>query len=95
MTVYVDFYQPFKKIVQEKRVSFSFTKANTVTLKELLEEIIVKYPACSEVIAAQDKDNVEKFFRNIAVLRDNNFLLLDCVLEDGDIIKIFPVISGG
>ncbi len=93
MTVYVDFYQPFRKIVQEKRVSFSFTKANTITLKELIEEVIVKYPACSEVIAAQD--NVEKFFRNIAVLRDNNFLLLDRVLEDGDIIKIFPVISGG
>ena len=93
MTVYVDFYQPFRKIVQEKRVSFSFTKANTITLKELIEEVIVKYPAFSEVIAAQD--NVEKFFRNIAVLRDNNFLLLDRVLEDGDIIKIFPVISGG
>ena len=93
MTVYVDFHQPFKKIVQEKRVSFSFTKANRVTLKELIEEIIVKYPACAEIIAAQD--NIEKFFHNIAVLRDNNFLLLDRVLEDGDIIKIFPVMSGG
>jgi molybdopterin converting factor small subunit len=91
MKVFIDFYLPFKEVIGEKRIELEFQET-TITMKELLKKIVDRYPAFLKQFTT---DDIEIIYQNIAVLKGGNLLLLDDIIKDGDIIKIFSPMSGG
>jgi len=91
MKVFIDFYLPFKEVIGEKRIELEFQET-TITMRELLKKIVNRYPAFLKQFTT---DDIEIIYQNIAVLKGGNLLLLDDIIKDGDIIKIFSPMSGG
>ena len=89
--VKVSFYASLRQAVGQKSVDFDFP--STVTVRELIGEIVQKYPQLEAGLSGDMDDHV-----NILVNgRDVRYLdgKFDNLLEDGDQVSIFPALGGG
>jgi len=89
--VEVRFYASLRQAVGQKSVDFDFPSA--VTVRELIVEIIQKYPQLEAGLSGDMDDHVNILVngRDVRYL-DGNF---DNLLEDGDQVSIFPALGGG
>jgi len=89
--VEVIFYASLRQAVGQKSVDFDFSSA--ITVRELIHEIIQKYPQLEAGLRGDMDDHV-----NILVNgRDVRYLdgKFDNLLEDGDQVSIFLALGGG
>jgi molybdopterin synthase sulfur carrier subunit len=89
--VEVSFYASLRQAVGQKSVNFDFP--STVTVRELIAEIIQKYPQLERGLSGDMDEHVNILVngRDVRYL-DGNF---DNLLEDGDQVSIFPALAGG
>ena len=89
--VEVSFYASLRQAVGQKSVDFDFPSA--VTVRELIGEIIQRYPQLEAGLSGDMDDHVNVLVNGRDVRHlDENF---DNLLEDGDQVSIFPALGGG
>ena len=61
-----------------------------ITVRELIEILKERHPVLKEEVFAEDDD-----LADVNVSRNGRYVRFDEVLRDGDVIALFPPVSGG
>ena len=90
----VDFYATLRDIVHGKSVEFDLD--HEVTVRELLDAIVTRYPAMKkELLNPEGRlyGHVHFFIngRDVQFLDDD----LETKIMPGDVVKVFPAVGGG
>jgi len=64
-----------------------------VTLKKVVEILLLKYPQFKKFVPEELKD--EKISKSFIVVRKNQIVLLNEKISKKDELKIFPTLAGG
>ncbi len=90
----VNFYATLRQIVGSRQANFSILHG--CTLRQLIDEIIKRYPALRAEMLDPD-GNLYKHIHFFVNGRDSTFLddTLDTILAPDDLISIFPPVGGG
>lgn len=86
----VRFFEPFDEIAGDKEIDFALKKAMQV--KELLAMLADRIPAFKPYVR-KEGDEVQSFF--VILVRGDEILHLPDLIQDGDVVKVLPPISGG
>jgi MoaD family protein len=86
----VRFFEPFDEIAGDKEIDFALKKAMPV--KELLAMLADRIPAFKPYVR-KEGDEVQSFF--VILVRGDEILHLPDLIQDGDVVKVLPPISGG
>jgi MoaD family protein len=90
----VNFYTTLRQVVGQKSVEFDLQEG--ATLKQLLDQMLLQYPALHHVMVDSEGDilaHVHIFVNGHA----EPFIgkALETLLNPDDVIRIFPAIEGG
>ncbi len=83
--VKVKLFANFREVAGERQINISASD-----IEELIEQLIVKYPAMEELIAAKDYLHVTV---NGEIIDRGNYKTRE--LKNDDVIAVFPPVSGG
>ena len=86
----VRFFKPFDEIAGGTEIDLALKKATPV--KELLTILADRIPAFKPYVR-KEGDEVQSFF--VILVRGDEILHLPDLIQDGDVVKVLPPISGG
>ncbi len=83
-------FKPFDELSGRREIAIDLPKA--ILVKELLGIIQTRIPALEQYVRAEGNE-VSSFF--LILVRGDELLRLEDRVEDGDVIKVLPPLSGG
>ena len=86
----VRFFKPFDEIAGHKEIDFALKKP--IPVKELLAILADRMPSFKSYVR-KEGDEVQSFF--VILVRGDEVLHLPDLIQDGDVVKVLPPISGG
>jgi molybdopterin converting factor small subunit len=86
----VRFFKPFDEIAGDKEIDLALKEAMPV--KELLAILADRIPAFKPYVR-REGDEVQSFF--VILVRGDEILHLPDLIQDGDVVRVLPPISGG
>ena len=86
----VRFFKPFDEIAGDREIDLALKKA--IPVKELLTILAERIPAFKPYVR-KEGDEVQSFF--VILVRGDEILHLPDLIQNGDVVKVLPPISGG
>ena len=86
----VRFFKPFDEIAGDKEIDLTLKKA--IPVKEFLAILADRIPSFKPYVR-KEGDEVQSFF--VILVRGDEILHLPDLIQDGDVVKVLPPISGG
>ena len=86
----VRFFKPFDELAGKKEIELDLQKP--VPVRELLGTLEKRIPSFQPYVRKAG-DEVQSFF--VILVRGDEVLKLEDLVEDGDVVKVLPPISGG
>jgi molybdopterin converting factor small subunit len=86
----IRFFKPFDEIAGAGVIRFKIPKP--IPVRDLLKRVESEVPAFKPYVK-REGDEVQNFFA--VLVKDGEILKLDDMIEDKDIVKVLPPISGG
>jgi molybdopterin converting factor small subunit len=86
----VRFFKPFDELSGNKEVNLALKKPMPV--KELLAILADRIPSFKSYVR-KEGDEVQSFF--VILVRGDEVLKLEDLVQEGDVVKVLPPISGG
>ena len=86
----VRFFKPFDEIAGGKEIDLALKKA--IPVKEFLAILAERIPAFKSYVR-KEGDEVQSFF--VILVRGDEILHLPDLIQDKDVVKVLPPISGG
>ena len=84
------FFKPFDEIAGDKEIDLALEKP--IPVKELLAILADRMPSFKPYVR-KEGDEVQSFF--VILVRGDEILHLPDLIQDGDVVKVLPPISGG
>ena len=88
MRIKVRYFARFRSIVGTGEEELE--APNGITVRELIELLKERHPVLRTEVFAEDDDLVD-----VNVSRNGRYVGFDDVLQDGDVVALFPPVSGG
>jgi MoaD family protein len=88
--VKVRFFKPFDELAGNKEIDLALKKP--VPVKELLAILADRIPSFKSYVR-KEGDEVQSFF--VILVRGDEVLKLEDLVQQGDVVKVLPPISGG
>jgi len=88
MKVTVRYFARYRSLVGKGEEELEIP--NGITVGELIEVLKERHPALRDEVFAEDDD-----LADVNVSRNGRYVSFDEVLRDGDIVALFPPVSGG
>ncbi len=86
----VCFFKPFDELSGREEINLDVKKP--ILVEELLRMIEEQVPSFKPYVR-KEKDEILNFF--VVLVRDGEILKLKDLLQDKDVVKVFPPVSGG
>jgi molybdopterin converting factor small subunit len=86
----IRFFKPFDELAGNKEVDLALKKPMPV--KELLAILADRIPSFKSYVR-KEGDEVQSFF--VILARGDEVLKLEDLVQEGDVVKVLPPISGG
>ena len=86
----VRFFQPFDELAGKKEIELDLQKP--VPVRELLGTLEKRIPSFQPYVRKAG-DEIQSFF--VILVRGDEVLKLEDLVQDGDVVKVLPPISGG
>ena len=86
----VRFFKPFDELAGNKEIDLALKKP--IPVKELLATLADRIPSFKSYVR-QEGDEVQSFF--VILVRGDEVLKLEDLVQEGDVVKVLPPISGG
>jgi len=88
MKVIVRYFARYRSLVGKSEEELEVPDG--ITVRELIEILKERHPVLKNEVFAEDND-----LADVNVSRNGRYVRFDEVLRDGDVIAIFPPVSGG
>ncbi len=86
----VRFFKPFDELAGDKEIDLALKKPMPV--KDLLGILARRIPSFKSSVR-KEGDEVQSFF--VILVRGDEVLKLEDLVQEGDVVKVLPPISGG
>lgn len=86
----IQFFKPFDEISGKKEIEINVH--HPITIKELLSNLVEKMPSFQTFLKKEDEEIVNCF---VVLVRGDEILKLRDMVNEKDVIKVLPPISGG
>ncbi|NJE10926.1 ubiquitin-like small modifier protein 1 [Thermococcus sp. MAR1] len=88
MKIRVRYFARFRSLVGTGEEELDVPKG--ITVRELIELLKERHPVLKTEVFAEDDD-----LADVNVSRNGRYVGFDDVLQDGDVVALFPPVSGG
>ncbi|WP_209474747.1 ubiquitin-like small modifier protein 1 [Thermococcus stetteri] len=88
MRIKVRYFARYRSLVGKSEEELEVSDG--ITVRDLIEILKERYPALKNEVFAEDDD-----LADVNVSRNGRYVSFDEILREGDIVAIFPPVSGG